>query len=216
MTDAAAAISAGMLRHSRGRSERMGGARTRSDVEPSAGRGGGEMAEISAEGWTRRRGAGRRRISEGRRQSSGRDAGDAAPRTPSGRPPTAGRECSGRRRTRRTAPREPSLGPVRRGMASPCRADSRRPARPNGMQARHPGSGGGAAPIGARERGAGRGRGRVSAGASRRRCRGVPRGECRVGLGGGTAGHRGTVQLRRWDHARDGDLSGSPRRLSGS
>ena len=131
-----------------------------------------------------------------RRQSGGRHAGDAAPRTRSERPPTAGRECSARRRTQRAAPREPRVGRYARGMTRSCRADPQRPARPNEQQARHPGSGGCRADRRARARRRPRPGARERERLAEALLRGARGGvTCRT-WGEGTPGRRDTVRLR--------------------
>ena len=64
LADAAAAFSAGMQRHSRGRSEQIGGARTQCKWSRRQAVEAAEWRRIFGDGWTRRRGAGRRRFSE--------------------------------------------------------------------------------------------------------------------------------------------------------
>ena len=142
MADAAAALSARMPRHSRGRRTGSGGARTQRDAGPLAGLGSsGKRRPPAMDG---RGGAAprERRNQRGKRHRGGRLAGDAAPRMPSERGPTAGRERSARRRIQWVTPAgaEASDGTPRHDSVMPRGFAEPGPAERKASEA--PGSGG--------------------------------------------------------------------------
>ena len=215
MADAAAAFSARMPRHSRGRRTGNGGARR------SAMRGRRRALEAAENGDLRRW-----MVAEARRRASGEISEESGIEEAAslGMRRRGCRVRGGQRQAENAAhgggssgsPRgERSLGRYGRGMTPSCRADSQRPAGQNGTQARHPGSGGCRADRGARARTPAAARGEQAQAPAQAVAAGCPAGGDVSDWGEAHPGGAGSLYGCEGDHVRDGTCQEHPRRPGG-